>query len=46
MWFDPAADDAETFMTVKRCAAYMGITEERVQQLVKLCVLRTRYVWG
>jgi hypothetical protein len=39
-------DEAETFMPVEQFARYMNITPERVRQLMKLRVLRTRYAWG
>ena len=39
-------DEAETFMPVEQFARYMNITPERVRQLMKLRVPRTRYAWG
>jgi hypothetical protein len=39
-------DYASTFMSVEECAQRMGCTTERVRQLIKLRVLRTRYAWG
>ena len=45
--FDLEAEDfSSTFMSVEECAKRMGITTERVRQLMKLRVLRTRYGWG
>ncbi|MGA9360571.1 MAG: hypothetical protein WBW75_22020 [Mycobacterium sp.] len=38
--------DSETYMTVPECAEVMHISEERVRQLMRLGVLRTRYHWG
>lgn len=38
-------DDLETFVPVRQCAAQMGIGEDRVRQLAKLRVLRTRFAY-
>ncbi|MEZ0363388.1 hypothetical protein ACAG26_06740 [Mycobacterium sp. pUA109] len=45
-YHDERQDDLETFVTVDECARTMNITPERVRQLAKLRVLRTRYGWG
>jgi hypothetical protein len=45
--FDLEAEaDAETFVSVEECAEAMGVTPGRVRQLVKLRLLRTRWVRG
>jgi hypothetical protein len=46
--FDRDADSYadESFMSVQECARVMGVSEERVRQLAKVRVLRTRYAWG
>ncbi len=45
--FDLELEDyADSFVTVAKCAAAMGISEQRVRRLMKLRVLRTRYAWG
>jgi hypothetical protein len=39
-------DDSDTYMTVQECAERMNTTPERVRQLARMRVLRTRYAWG
>jgi hypothetical protein len=45
--FDLEAEDyADTYMSVKQCAALMNITEGRVRHLARYRVLRSRYFGG
>jgi hypothetical protein len=41
-----AEDYADTFVSVEECAKVMAVSPERVRQLMKLRILRTRYQWG
>jgi hypothetical protein len=45
--FDLETEDyADTFVTIAECARVMNLSEDRVRQLIKPRVLRTRYAWG
>lgn len=40
------SDDRGVWLTISDCAEHMGVTPQRVRELIRCRVLRTRYAYG